>query len=628
MKALTGTDPDRLPEEKQRRISIRLGFAFLETPAGELAFVDVPGHESLVREMVAGAVGFEAVLLVVAADEGIMPQTREHLDVVNLLGVERGVVALTKVDLVEDEEWLELLEEDIRKVMSKTGLRGSAVIRTSAKTGVGLDELKGELIRLAGESKRVLDPGRAFRLAADRSFKMEGFGAVVTGTVASGVLRIGNEVEIQPGGGLARVRGLQINAHPREEVIPGVRAAINLTGLSKRGMKRGDEIITPGSAPVSKRFDARVKLLPSVGKLKNLTLLKLLKGTSEILCRVVLLGRETLKPGEESFAQIEIEQGLPVFFGERFILRVPSPSLTIAGGRVLDSLAQKHRRKRVSYKEKLLELDKTDPVGALSLWLKHNPLPRKDMNTAELAKRSNLLVKTAETELSSLAESGEIVRLSGDRWLHSRWRRGLVDKLDRALDRILEKRLPFSRLDQGRLSSLAGRNVDTGALRDAITKLIEAGRLLRIGPSYAILPHGELTVLQIQRLREVKQMLAQSKSSVPLSDLAAAENLHPDACVDIAHYLEAVGEAFFINDSQLWPAERYEELRRTALEMLKENGTLRVAEFKARTGLSRKPATLLLDHFYERGMTQRESGTHTLLDEKAAQLVPLVKTLG
>jgi selenocysteine-specific elongation factor len=624
VKALTGTDPDRLPEERERNISIRLGFAFLDTPVGELAFVDVPGHERLVREMVAGAVGFDAVLLVVAADEGIMPQTKEHLDVVELLGVRRGVVALTKVDLVSDEEWLELLEEEIGDALSRTGLAGSTIIRTSAKTGVGLEELKVELFRLAEESKREVDPGRAFRLAADRSFKMEGFGAVVTGTVASGVLRAGDTVEIQPGGGSARVRGLQVNARPREEVTPGMRAAVNLTGLSKRGVRRGDEILTPGSAPVSRRFDVSLKLLPSAGELRNLTPLKLLKGTREVGCRVVLLGREELKPGGESLAQIELERSLPVFFGERFILRVPSPPVTVAGGRVLDPLAQKHRRKRASYREALAELVEADPREAIPLWLKHNPLPRKDLTTAEVAKRSNLLPRTVEDELRRLAASGEIVRLAGDRWLHPRWRRGLVETLSGALDRLLEKRLPFCRLDQGRLASLAGRDVDTGALRDAISRLIEAGRLRQVGSSYALLPQGEPTAEQKARIAEAAALLGRAEENLPLADLAAALKLHPDAALDMAHHLEATGEAAFIGETHLWPVGRYEGLRRTALEMLKESGTLRVVEYKGRAGLSRKAATLLLDHFHERGMTRRESGTHELLDENAAKPVPLV----
>jgi len=620
VKALTGTDPDRLPEERQRKISIRLGFAFLETPAGELAFVDVPGHERLVREMVAGAVGFEAVLLVVAADEGIMPQTTEHLDVVELLGVRRGVVALTKVDLVEDEEWLTLLEDDVRETLSRTGLAGAGIIRTSARTGVGLEELKRELIRLAEESERADDSGRPFRLAADRSFKMEGFGAVVTGTVATGVLRTGDSVEIQPGGGSARIRGLQVNARPRETVTPGLRAAVNLTGLPKRGVKRGDEIVTPGCVTLSNRFDAKVRLLPSANELQNLVRLKLLKGTSELNCRLVLLDRERLKPGEESLAQIELDGSHPVFFGERFILRVPSPPLTVAGGRVLDPLSQKHRRKRAGYREALVELDGVGPREALPLWLKHNPLPRKDLTTAELAKRSNLLPRAAEEVLLRLAESGGIVRLSADRWLHPRWRHGLVESLGQALDKVLEKRLPFCRLDRGRLSSLAGRNVEDGALRDALAGLIETGRLRPVGSSYAVLPHGDPTAEQKARIAEAKKALEDAEN-LALTDFV---NLHPDTVLDLAHYLEATGDAVFVGETHLWPAGRYEELRRTAISMLKESGTLRVVEYKERAGLSRKTATLLLDHFHERGLTKRESGTHVLLDEDAAKAAPLV----
>ncbi len=620
VKALTGTDPDRLPEEQQRKISIRLGFAFLETPAGVLAFVDVPGHERLVREMVAGAVGFDAVLLVVAADEGVMPQTTEHLDVVELLGVRRGVVALTKVDLVEDGEWLALLEDDVRERLSRTGLAGARIIRTSARTGVGLEELKTELVRLAEESKRADDPGRPFRLAADRSFKMEGFGAVVTGTVATGALHVGDSVEIQPGGGSARVRGLQVNARPRETVTPGERAAVNLTSLPKRGVKRGDEIVTPGCVVLSNRFDARVRLLASAAELPSLCRLKLLKGTSELVCRLVLLDREKLKPGEDCPAQIELDQSHPVFFGERFILRVPSPPVTVAGGRVLDPLAQKHRRKRASYREALEELDGASPREALPLWLKHNPIPRKDLTTQELAARSNLLPRAAEEELARLADSGEIVKLSADRWLHPRWRHGLVESLVQALDKVLQKRLPYCRLDRGRLSSLAGRNVEENALRDAIAGLVETGRLRPVGSAYAVLPHGEPTAEQKLRIAEAKKALA-SAENLALADFV---NLHPAAALDLAHYLEAVGEAVFVGETHLWPTGRYEELRRFAIDMLKESGTLRVVEYKERTGLSRKTATLLLDHFHEQGLTKRESGTHVLLNENAARPAPLV----
>lgn len=612
VQALTGTNPDRLPEEQRREITIRLGFAFLETPRGELGIVDVPGHEKLVREMVAGATGFDAVLLVIAADEGLMPQTREHLDILGLLGINRGLVALTKVDLVE-EEWLALVEEEVRETLSKTAFSGAPILHTSTKTGAGIDELRDSLFELAAGTRRETLVGRPFRLWADRSFTVRGFGSVATGTVQGGGITVGDSVELFPGGGKARVRGLQTNGRSRDSVGIGQRVAINLAGLPKRGLKHGDLIATPNSLVESRRFDARLRLLPSSKPLARITHLNLHLGTREERCRVMLLGRERLLPGEETFAQIEPERPLSTCFNDNFLLRFPSPAITVAGGRVLDPLAQHHRRSRKSYLAALDELNATDAEGSLPLWLKHNPLPGKELTTTELARRSGLLSEVVVPTLQKAVEAGEVAHLGGERWLHSRWHNAEIDKLRRGLAKLLEKKLPFHHLNRGELAQLCGGKTVGAALLTAIEQLLSEGLLRKIGAEYAVLPQGELSNKQRGQIESARRLLAM-EDPLGLYKLAEAERLHADTTMNIARYLEGIGEAAFLDDAWLWSQELYESFRQLALEIIQRDGELRVAEFKEATKLSRKFATQLLDHFYNCGMTDRNKGTHVLLD--------------
>jgi selenocysteine-specific elongation factor len=621
VQALTGTNPDRLPEEQRREITIRLGFAFLKTPRGELGIVDVPGHEKLVREMVAGATGFDAVLLVIAADEGIMPQTREHLDILGLLGINRGLVALTKVDLVEDEEWLALVEDDVKKALAKTPFANAPILHTSTKTGAGIDELRDSLFELAANTRRETLVGRPFRLWADRSFTVKGFGSVATGTVQGGGISVGDSVELFPGRGKARVRGLQTNGRSRDTVSIGQRVAINLSGLPKRGLKHGNLIATPNSLVESQRFDARLRLLASAAKpLARITHLKLHLGTREEPCRVMLLGCEQLMPGEEAFAQIEPERPLSTCFNDNFLLRYPSPSVTVAGGRVLDPLAQHHRRSRKkSYLKALDELNATDAEGSLTLWLKHNPLPGKELTTTELARRSGLLAEVVIPTLQAEVEAGEVAHLGGERWLHSRWHNAEIEKLRQGLAKLLEKKLPFHRLNRGELAQLSGGKTPGAALLTALKQLTAEGVISKAGADYAVLPQGELNDKQRSQVESARRLLAE-EDPLGLHKLTEAAGLHRDTAVGIARYLDGIGEAAFLEDAWLWGRELYESFRQQALTLIKRDGGVRVAEFKEATKLSRKFATQLLDHFYDRGMTDRRKGTHVLLDSAKASL--------
>ena len=343
--ALTGTDPDRLKEEKLRGITIDLGFAHLNEGETQLAFVDVPGHERFVKNMLAGASGIDGVLLVIAADESVMPQTREHFDICRLLGVSTGVVALTKADLV-DSDTVELVQLETAELVAGSFLEGAAVVPVSARTGEGLAEVRSALLEMAGQA-RTRSPRGAIRLPIDRAFSVKGFGTVVTGTLVSGRVSVDATLTVLPSGRDVKVRGLQVHGAAQPVAVAGQRVAANLSGVDVSQIARGDTVVSPGCFEATRRVDAVLDLLRSAHRLRHGTRVRFHQGTSEVLGRVVLgpgLGQTggagdapgELTPGGRGFVRLRLERPAVLTRGDRFILRAYSPSLTIAGGQVLD----------------------------------------------------------------------------------------------------------------------------------------------------------------------------------------------------------------------------------------------------------------------------------------------------
>ena len=342
VEALTGTNPDRLEEEKRRGITIDLGFAFLKLDGVRLGFVDVPGHERFVRNMLAGVGGIDLVLLVIAADESIKPQTREHFDICRLLGIPRGLIAITKADLVESDA-LGLVRLEVEEFVRGSFLEGAPIVAVSAKTGAGLDALKQGLLRAASEAP-AKEPSRHFRLPIDRSFAMKGFGTVVTGTLVSGSVKIEDEAEIYPMRRRVRVRGLHSGGSAIPQAVAGQRTAVNLAGIDHAEIQRGMVLSVPGIFGPTTRLDARVRLLASARSLKNRARVHFHQGTAETIAEVVLLQNNTLAPGESALAQLRLEDEILLLPGDRFILRQFSPVITIGGGVVIDAHAPRHRR--------------------------------------------------------------------------------------------------------------------------------------------------------------------------------------------------------------------------------------------------------------------------------------------
>ena len=353
VRALTGIETDRLKEEQERGLSIVLGFSYIESDETMLDLIDVPGHEDFIRTMISGATGIDGVLMIVAANEGIMPQTREHFDIAQLLGVNTGVVVVTKSDLVSEDE-LELTKEEIREYLEGSFLEDAEIVETSALKKLGLEELREALLGL-GESSMERESGDSFFLPVDRAFAMPGFGAVVTGTLRGGRVRSNSKVEILPWEGSASVRGLQVHGESTESAGPGQRVAINLRGLKKGQIKRGDTLASPGFIKPTMRFDAEVVLLSGQGQMiKNGIAVRVLIGTTEIIAKVRLLDRQLLGPGEKGLIQFRCQREFSAHRSERFIVRSCTPVVTIGGGQILDLDPPRHRRFDDAVTERLL----------------------------------------------------------------------------------------------------------------------------------------------------------------------------------------------------------------------------------------------------------------------------------
>ena len=407
VEAITGIHPDRLKEEREREMTIDLGFAWMTLPNGEeVGIVDVPGHRDFIENMLSGIGGIDAALFVIAADEGVMPQTREHLAILDLLQVQGGVIALTKVDLVDDPDWLDLIEDDIRQIMQGTVLENAPIIRVSPKKKIGLPDLIAAIGECLAERPPRMDLGRP-RLPVDRVFTISGFGTVVTGTLSDGVLRVGDELEILPGGLRGRVRGLQTHKRKEQVAIPGSRTAVNISGVNVDQISRGDVVTHPNQYQPTGRIDARVRILPDASSsLRHNMQVKLFVGAAEELARVRLLGSEELKPGEEGWIQLEVERPVVVVRGDRYIIRRPSPAETLGGGGVLDHHpTRRYKRFARDTLTRLQALEAGTPGEILLQTLMGLGIaPLKD-----IVSRSNLDIETVEKALAELNMMGLVV---------------------------------------------------------------------------------------------------------------------------------------------------------------------------------------------------------------------------
>ena len=469
VRALTGIETDRLREEQERGLSIVLGFSYLESSRGMIDLIDVPGHEDFVRTMISGATGIDGVVLVVAANEGVMPQTREHFDIAELLGVEHGIIVLTKTDLVSGEE-LELAEEDVRDYLTGSFLEGAPLVRTSALRGEGMEALREALADIPVRVESVAEEG--FCLPVDRVFGMRGFGVVVTGTLRAGVLRSDQAVEILPGGESATIRGLQVHNQPVEAACPGQRVAVNLRHRKRAGLSRGDVLATPGYLQPARRIDVELNLLEHTEKpLKNGAAVRVLFGTSEEIAKVRLLDTDAMAPGAEGLVQLRFRREVVAQQGERFILRGLTPVVTIGGGSMLEIGVSRHRRFDPAVVARLRSALAGDTAALLRASLGEAGFGGVEREA--LRQRLGL----GKAEMDAAIRSAGAIDVGEGRLMDASAHAGLLDSIKSAVAKFHRISPRRQGLAMASIPTLLKAKIDEAALHHAVDELQARGEL-------------------------------------------------------------------------------------------------------------------------------------------------------
>jgi selenocysteine-specific elongation factor len=619
VEALTGINPDRLKEEREREMTIDLGFAWMKLPGGEeVGIVDVPGHRDFVENMLAGIGGIDAALFVVAADEGVMPQTREHLAILDVLQIQAGVVALTKIDLIDtgdldQTDWLDLVEEEIRQVMRGTILEDAAVIRVSARKHIGLDELREALrICLSGKPSRP-DLGKP-RLPVDRIFTISGFGTVVTGTLSDGILNIGDEVEILPNGLRGRVRGLQTHQRKQESVVPGSRTAINISGVNIDQIRRGDVVAKPGVYQPTRRLDVHFRLLTDIERpLKHNTEVKFFLGSAEVVARVRLLGIEEIKPGQVGWLQLELREPVVAVRGDRYILRRPSPGETLGGGNVVDPHPKgRHKRFRGGLLARLESLSRGTPAEILlQASLALGAAPIKDV-----VARSSLESVQANEAMHELVDNDQLLVLEGSIQEiqinsgtlvipKSAWdplKGQALDEVERFhRDNPLRRGIPREELKSRLKLSPRLFNV-------TLHRLVEAGNLEEMGPlvfrpGYQI-QFSEAQEDAIRRLMSTFEASPYMPPSVKEARKAIGDVVY-NALIDL-------GMLVPVSEEVVFRKEDYDRMVAEIRGLLHKHHEVTAAQVRDHFNTSRRYALAILEHLDARGVTVREGDVRKL----------------
>ncbi|MBA2454551.1 MAG: selenocysteine-specific translation elongation factor [Chloroflexia bacterium] len=601
VRRLTGVDPDRLQEEKAREMTIDLGFAWLELPGGlAVSVIDVPGHERFIKNMLAGVGGLDAAMLVVAADEGPMPQTVEHLAILDLLNIPAGLVVVTKADLVDDD-WLELIVEETRETLIGTVLADADIVPVSASTGKGIDTLLVSLQRLLSDLPRRAVSGEA-RLPVDRVFSVSGFGTVVTGTLLGSTVEIGQELEILPSMLRARVRGLQSHGERVERALPGSRTAINLTGVDRDTVQRGDVLTVPGWLKPTMMMDAGLRLVTAAPQpLVQNDAVDVFVGASETPAHVTLLDSESIEPGSEGWVQIRFERPLALFEGDQFIVRQASPSLTIGGGKVTNAHPRRHRRFRDEVIRDLETRESGSTHERFAQALIDGPLELRAITEA-----AGLDLDEAREIALELVSAGEVEILGSD--TEGALMPGRLVMRSQDLARVtgsivalivdFHARFPLrkgmAREEIRSRMSLAVRVFDA-----VIQTLVSSGKLRDHGSVLAIAGHQMTLSPPQQALAEKFLRALETSQSAPPSPVEFGID------AELLGALAEQGQLVRVSDSVVFSAEYLERVKDETLEMIGEHGEITLAQFRDHFGSSRKYAQAVLEYFDQQRLTRR-----------------------
>jgi selenocysteine-specific elongation factor len=608
--ALTGMHPDRLKEEITREMSIDLGFAWMELPGHmSVGIVDVPGHRDFIENMLAGMGGLDAVLLVIAADEGIMPQTREHLAIIDLLQIESGIIVLNKIDLIDDPDWLDLVELDVHEVMKDTVLEDAPIIRVSAKTGQGLDNLREAIQAVLSSKLPHVDLGRP-RLPVDRVFSLAGFGTIVTGTLLDGSFNVGDEITVLPDGLKGRIRGLQSHKQKEDKAVPGSRTAINISGLNKSEIRRGDVISHPGDYASTNLVDLHFRLLKDAQtSLKHNTEVKFFVGAAEVLAQCRVLGTNEINPGEEGFIQLRLLDPVVAVRGDRYIIRRPSPPETWGGGVILDPHPQKlHRRYNAAMLKNLAELLKGDPAEIILQNVDRLQAP----TVTNLITKAGMNLKDGLELVQKMLDENSLIQLGPENSLSQQrvisqhtWHQesGLIMDSLQAFHQANPLKIGISK------ESLRAKTTQSILLFELITSKLSQEDLIRIsGTTIALASHKiEFSDSQQKLIQEFMEKMNVSPYNPP-GYKEGLEMLGDD----IMRVLISEGSLFRVSEDVIFSPQAYQAMTGFVKDKLIENGTITLSELRDEFQTSRKYALAVLEHLDTIGLTIRQGDLRKL----------------
>lgn len=620
IKALTGKDTDRLKEEKDRGISIELGFTYFDLPGGKRAgIVDVPGHERFIKNMLAGASGIDLVILVVAADEGVMPQTKEHLSILSLLHIKKGIIVLTKKDLV-DEEWLEIVIEQIQEDVLGTFLENAKIIPVSSVTGDGLNLLIDEIDRLTDEVEaKHLD--KPFRLPVDRIFSIAGFGTVVTGTLISGIINEGEKIMVYPKQIESRIRSVQVHDSKVKKAEAGQRVAINITGIKTDEINRGDVIALPNSMEPTLMFDARLELLKNAERsINNRDRLRIYHGSAEIFGRVVLLDREELKPGEKAFVQMRLEEEIACQKDDYFVIRFYSPMTTIGGGIVLDPNPPKRKR----FKEDVIEELKIKEKGSVDEVVEQNILKMSNSypNIDAIAKSSgNITIQKCSEILKRLEDNKRVKSFNSNEgafYLHIEFLEDIKKKAQSVLSYFHDKYPLKAGMSKEELKSKVMENARQ-KISDEIFDYLQKEKMLKLEGQYVSL--WDFNVAYTKEQENIKNFIIdeylKNKFNPPKYAEIIPKLKNPEkVATQVYNALIDSGELVKVEQDIVFSKVSYDEAVNMLKNYLTENKYIQLGEFRDLLGTSRKYAMALLDYFDQLKITKRIEDKRILYKDK------------
>ena len=607
IKAVTGTDTDRLKEEKERGITIELGFASLDLPNGQhVGIVDVPGHEKFVKNMVAGATGIDIVVMVIAADEGVMPQTREHMEICTLLGIKHGFVALTKIDMV-DEEWLELAMEDVRDFTAGTFLENTPIVPVSAVKEKGLQEFSRILETICNQvPERSLSS--LFRLPVDRVFTMKGFGTVITGSLISGRVQVGDTVMIYPSMVTSRVRGIQVHNQGVNMAEAGQRTAINFQGLEKAAIKRGEMLALPGTLKPSFMVDLQLQYLASNKKpIKNRTRVRFHTGTSEILGNLVLLDREELPPGEKAAVQLRLDEPVCLVKDDRFVIRSYSPVRTIGGGQVLNPIPPKHKRFKADVVQGLQSIAERSMEELIDYYI--DQTGHAGAAFSDLVLMTNITEKSLEQQLQALLSRKTVLLVDRDSriYMHTNSFQQLRQDLTGHLERYHKTNPLKAGMPKEELKTKLPPNLSPKLFNLLMNQMLKDGDISVVEDTVHLASHTVALGADQEDIRDkiIKTYKESGLQPPYFKELGKQLTADPSRARDVLNLLVKEGRLVKVKEDLFFDADAVTRLKQRLVEFLTVNGEISTPQFKEMTAASRKYVIPLIEFFDAQNFTIR-----------------------